>query len=59
MAKYSDAVAWIADNDSNGDSDALETETVSGYVTTLLVADVFGKDAQQVAADIVARRKKG
>lgn len=53
-ASYREAVAWIAYNDSPGDDDDLEA--VSGYVTTLLVADLFGVDAAKVARDVMKVR---
>lgn len=58
MAKrkgYRFGVAWIADNDEPEDRSA---ESVSGYVSTLLLADLFGKDALDVGKDVVRLRDK-
>lgn len=56
---YRFAVAWIAANDEAGSSDATDREIVAGYVSTLLVADLFGCDPALVAADVVSRRLAG
>lgn len=51
---YRSAVAWIAGND---DEDLGNDDT--GYIlTVLLVADLWGKEPQKVAEDIVAYRSK-
>ena len=54
--KYVEAVDWIAMNDSPGDDDSLEN--LSGLVSVVLVADLFGVDTKTVAGDILARRGK-
>jgi hypothetical protein len=54
-ASYRVGVAWIAHNDEPGDH---EQERISGYISTLLLADLFGKDADDVARDIVRYRVK-
>jgi hypothetical protein len=61
MASYKDAVQWIAINDGAGDTpgwmkwdDALPA--VDGLVTVCLVADVFDRDQDQVAADVLRAR---
>lgn len=51
---YKFGVAWIAANDNSGNGD--DVETVAGYVSTLLLADLFGKEPAAVAADIVRYR---
>jgi hypothetical protein len=56
-ASYRDAIDWIAQNDSAGDADALDEDVVSGYVTSVLVADLFDVAAQRVGADVVKRRQ--
>lgn len=56
MARYADAVEWIAFNDAAGDE--ASEEEVAGFVSTLLVADVFNKQPQKVAKDILRFRKK-
>lgn len=57
-ASYRAAVSWIAENDDAGSNDALDPEVVAGYVTTILVADVWDKEPEEVAAAIVKYRKK-
>lgn len=49
---YGDAVRWIADNDATGDNDSVEV--VSGYISVVLVADLFGADPWKVAVDVGA-----
>ena len=61
MAIYREAVQWIADNDSAGDTPATMTWAeafagVDGLVSVCLVADVFGKDQDTVAADVLRAR---
>jgi hypothetical protein len=53
-AKYSAAVAWIALNDSAGDDEG--EETVAGYLTVVLVADIFGVPAATVAREVLDYR---
>lgn len=55
-ASYWAAVAWIADNDNPGDDEPIDA--IAGYMTTLLVADLFGIEADKVATDIWAQRQK-
>lgn len=52
---YKFAIAWIALNDSPGDNE--NAETMAGYVSVLLVADLFGKDQNQVAKDVFQYRQ--
>jgi hypothetical protein len=54
-ASYRRGVDWIAQNDEPEDLDLFN---VSGYISTLLLADLFGKSSDDVAAAIVRRRKK-
>jgi hypothetical protein len=54
MAKYSDAIQWIADND---DTDLGEPEDGIFIVSICLVADLFGKDQHIVYADVRRRRR--
>ena len=61
MAIYRDAIQWIADNDWAGDTPTNLTWTeafagVDGLVTVCLVADVFGKDQDTVAVDVLRAR---
>lgn len=58
MARYKDAVAWIAWNDSPGDSDSLDPEVVGYLVSSVLVADVWGKSPAEVGRDVVEFRKR-
>jgi hypothetical protein len=53
---YRNAVAWIALNDSPADNDPVEW--LSGLVTVCLVADLFGVDQKEVAADVLRYREK-
>lgn len=55
-ASYRHAVQWIAVNDNAGNGDT--EEEVRGYVTTGLVADLFGKTDEQVARDVMRARQK-
>lgn len=50
---YQRAVQWIADNDEPTIEDWRD---MSGLLTVLLVADMFGKDERDVARDVVVRR---
>jgi len=54
---YKFGVQWIAQNDESGTCDSLDVEAVSGYPTTMLLADLFGKETLVVANDIVKWRK--
>lgn len=56
---YRDAVDFIAYNDDPGSSTALNPRYVRGYCSVLLVAQVFGKTTEQVAAAVVRIRRKG
>lgn len=47
---YREAVAWIALNDNTAAGDSVET--IAGYISTLLVADLFGAEPRLVAVDI-------
>lgn len=53
---YRDAVAWIAHGDDSG-SGAAESD-VADYISTTLVADLFGADSDAVARDVVRERRK-
>lgn len=55
MKGYRFGVAWIAMNDEPAD---LNMNNVSGYVSTLLLADLFGKPADRVAEAVVLYRIK-
>lgn len=51
---YRFGVRWIAEND---DADTLDVEAVAGYISTLLLADLFHKQPADVAKDIVRWRQ--
>lgn len=53
---YRDAVLWVAHEDDAGGG--ADPETVASYVSTVLVADLFGADPEDVAADVVRERRK-
>jgi hypothetical protein len=53
-ASYRRGLLWIAENDEPED---LDVATVSEYISTALLADLFGKDEEAVARAIVRRRK--
>ena len=55
-ASYRHGVQWIADEDEAGSDDARNMEEVAGYVSTLLLADLFGKPPAEVASEIVRYR---
>lgn len=55
-ASYREAVRWIAAND---DTDDLMNGHDAYPVTVCLVADLFGKETEKVAADVVREVKRG
>jgi hypothetical protein len=61
MARYKDALFWIVANDDtdwlnyvDDPKDACGTPSV----TATMVADLFGKDTEQVTKDLLAERKR-
>ena len=52
---YRFGVQWIAETD---EPNSLDVQEVSGYISTLLLADLFGKSPEVVAADIVRYRER-
>lgn len=56
MAKYQEAMKWIAENDGPGDPESLDVNHVSSMVTVLLVADIFKKIPRNVAGEIIKYR---
>ena len=54
MARYLDAVRWIAVNDEDGSGHSVEE--IAGYLTVALVADVWTKDVEVVAEDVAGMR---
>lgn len=58
-ASYREAVHWIAVNDDGADgADRTNEASIAGYVTTLLIADIFGVEPERVARDVVRVRCK-
>ena len=68
-ASYTDGVSWIALNDNAGDDDPTKCGTdgaaqaamranIAGYVSTLLLADLFGAEPERVAHDIFRARAR-
>lgn len=57
-ASYKFGVGWIALNDDPGSHDALDVDSVAGYISTALLADLFGLDPERVARDIVKYRER-
>ena len=55
---YKAAVKWIADNDESRLADYNDVEEISGMLTVNLVADLWHKNAEDVARDVVTERKK-
>jgi hypothetical protein len=54
-ASYREAVRWIAFNDEPSETDA---ESIEGYISTLLIADIFDVDPSKVAKDVLKERNK-
>ena len=54
-ASYRAGVYWIAMNDEPGEG---SQEVVAGFISTLLLADLFGAEPQRVARYIIRRRRK-
>lgn len=56
-ASYKEAIAWIAMNDGPGDSWAMDVEQMKGQTSVVLIADLFGKPAREVAEKVVEYRR--
>jgi len=54
-ASYRIGVAWIAQNDEPLDRDP---ESIAEYISTQLLADLFGVEPARVAADVLRARQK-
>lgn len=50
---YGDAVLWLANNDETLEHDH---DTVAGFTTTLLAADLFGANPRSLATDVIRAR---
>ena len=53
IASYRKGIEWIALNDDYGATDAFDVDVVSTYISTVLLADLFGKEPLEVAENIV------
>jgi hypothetical protein len=53
---YAQAVEWLAHEDNAGAGDSVEE--ISSYVTTHLVADLFGAETTRDVAEDVARERR-
>lgn len=54
-ASYRAAVEWIAMNDEPSQT---EPRDVAGYISTCLIADLFGVEPSRVARDVIRVRIK-
>ena len=52
-ASYRAGVEWIAAND---EPLGLDPESIAGYISTMLLADLFGVEPARVATDILRKR---
>lgn len=55
-ASYRDAVDFIAQNDAAGDGDG--EDAIAGYLSSRLVAEIFGVDPAAVARDVAIVRRR-
>jgi len=55
LMSYKDTILWIALNDNAGDDE--DVETLSGYISVALAADIFGVPAIKLAKDVKKARK--
>lgn len=56
-ASYREAIAWIAMNDGDGQDDRLDFDSLKGYVTVCLIADIFCVSQARVADDVIKYRR--
>jgi hypothetical protein len=54
-ASYRKAIEWIAMND---EPDSDDRDFVAGMISTMLVADLFGKTPETVAQAVIRYRKR-
>lgn len=54
--RYQYGVEWIAVNDEPSE---MATEVVKDQISTILLADLFYKEPEEVAEDIIKVRKRG
>jgi len=57
-ASYTEAIYWIAHNDSGADDHADDPSIVSELVSAVLVADLFDVPSDKVGRDIVKVRRR-
>lgn len=55
MARYAEAVAWIANNDERKKVEVAEVERLT---TVVMVAELWHKEPSEVAADVIRARKR-
>jgi hypothetical protein len=53
--KYEYAIVWIACNDDNAETDL---DVIKEQITVLMVADMFDRDPDEVAVDVLNSRRK-
>lgn len=54
-ASYREGVRWIADND---EPTVLDPGEISGFTTSLLLADLFGVEPERVGRDVARLRQR-
>lgn len=55
-ASYTQGIHWIAFNDNAGAGDT--EEAITGYISVVLLADLFGTTPERVAKRVISLRKK-
>lgn len=55
-ASYREGVDWIARNDNAGNGD--DVDAIASYISTALLADLFGKNDYEAACDIMKARER-
>jgi len=53
-ASYRHGIDWIAYNDDGAETDP---DVIGSYMTTIMLADLFGKDPEVVAKAVAKKRK--
>ena len=54
-ASYRKGVEWIALND---EPDTMDVDEIAGFISTALLADLFGKDEHEVAKAVARWRER-
>jgi hypothetical protein len=57
-ASYREAVEWIALNDSLGDAAVDTRDTIAGFISVCIIADIFDVSRGRVADDVMRYREK-